>query len=143
MLRHLYSFQVNQKPFQDEKMKFNSMQPLNEVEMELSAISPYKMDYIQCVEAIKQGELIKLRVICSLGDSEKGAIINIPCKNNLLYTKYRDLRHLVRNSSKILIQVPKLKIHKSSNSFTGLYFKACDFKVYDPKITSAQPSILI
>lgn len=141
-MRYEYLNDSNQKfdEFLKERINFNSSLPLHILEVPTMAISPLNSEWVQCVEARKEKELLRLRII---SNTYRGVTVTVPCNGESMYLKYRDLRFLVRNNSKVLITFPKVFIQKSIYGMRNLYLLAYDFKVCNPSIDILEPKIKI
>lgn len=102
----------------------------NHVTLPSRAFSPSNGEYFPAVSA-KKGKwhtlpVIRIRVLTCAG----GITVTIPCRDELLYQKYRSLLSNIRER-KVSVTFPAITINYSAGGH-GLYFTAHDFKMREP-----------
>lgn len=135
-----YDFLKDSPVYSYDKSYFASRLSVNTIELKPSAISPDGTQWLHCVEAIRHGDKLRLRIITN---KHRGINVTIPYHTDAMYYKYCDLRFQVRNSDRVMITFPALFAKASSHRRNELYLLAYDFKILNPDTESALPTILI
>lgn len=118
-------------PRNADPCSIDSRLPFTDVEIPTSILTQNASNYIHAVEADREGDNIKIRIIVKQQQGIRGVNVVIPhARDRIMYQKYRDLRFLIRNQDAIYVTFPKLYVMALRN-VRGLYLMAHDFKVYD------------
>lgn len=108
--------------------------------------------YVHAVEASKKrihdidGDIIfaKIRVIADVNGYEQGLTVSVPCNTKLQEKKYEDLRYLIRNRDRIMLEFKDLEISRTIKIPRGLYFTASDYRVIPAnEHSNPKPSLII
>ena len=135
-----YDFLKDSPMYSHDNAYFASRLSVNTIELNPSALSPDGTQWLHCVEAVRHGDLLRLRIITN---KHRGINVTIPCTSPAMYYKYCDLRFQVRNSERVMITFPALFAKSSSHRRNELYLLAYDFKLLNPDTKSSQPTIYI
>lgn len=124
---------------------FHSRLPLCFLSIPSSSISPDGTEWLHCVEAEKQKNFIRIRVITK---SQRGVTVTVYSETTALYYKYLDLRFQVRNSDRVMITFPAIYVQASPCVAKELYLTANDFRLPTPQReewheTQPQPVIIV
>lgn len=119
--------------------RFLSRLPLCILSIPPSALSPDGSKWLHCVEAKKEKEFLRIRVIIK---EHRGATITIHCDSMEMYYKYIDLRFQVRNSDYVAVTFPEIYVGTSPHMARELYLTANDFKLRGLNRTP-EPAILV
>lgn len=111
-----------------KQASFNSRMPVCFIKIPSCAISQDGTEWLHCVEATKNKNIVHIRVITN---TNRGVNIMIPCNTKEMYYKFLDLRFHVRNQDKVLVTFPELYIQTSVRN-RELYLRSYDFKVFNP-----------
>lgn len=112
----------------------------NHIILPSRAFSPSNVEYFPVVSA-KKGKwhtlpVIRIRVLTCAG----GITVTIPCRDELIYKKYRALLSNLRERA-VCVTFPAITINNSAGGH-GLYFTAHDFKMRDPD-APPEPTVYI
>ena len=135
-----YDFLKNSDEHSYDNSYFLARLPVNTLEIPPSAISPDGTQWLHCVEAVKQDDKLRLRIITN---THRGINVTIPCTTLDMHYKYCDLRFQVRHSERVMITFPKIFIRSSLHRGNEIYLLAYDFKILNPDTKSKQPTIYI
>ena len=121
-------------PSNADPKNINTTLPCVSVETRANVLSKDGTEWLHAVEADRDGENIKIRIITK--DNRGVNVVISNARDRILYNKYRDLRFLIRNNDAVYVTFPQLKVMAIKN-VRGLYLLAHDFKVKNPDINAA------
>lgn len=130
-LRYDYLTEADEKPqsASPRQSVFYSRLPVNTLAIPPEAISQDGTQWLHCVEAIRDDNLLRIRVITN---TYRGISVTVPMRSDDMRLKYLDLRFQVRNSDCVLVTFPKLFVRASPHGSREMYLTARDFKIISP-----------
>lgn len=115
--------------------KLITSEPLYTIPIALNSITLGDSDFFHAVEAENRtrqhNRLISIRIIANIDGSSRGINVIIPCRDEAMYAKFRDLRYQIRNNDWVSVTFPQLFVKSLSNR-KDLFLWAEDFRIKRP-----------
>lgn len=116
--------------------KLITSNPFYAIPIDLHSISLGGSDFFHAVEAEnktrKHNRLISIRIIAKIEGKTRGINVVIPCYEQAMYMKFRDLRYQIRNNDCVNVTFPQLFVKSLSNR-KDLFLWAEDFRIQRPE----------